>query len=422
MADRSKKLIFVHIILTVGFVLFLNGRGVWGPQVEEFGIVIAADINVQKEGSNQPDDLETQIDTYKKRVETLSREIEKGREEVEAFKRKETDVITRLNEVELALNKSRKRAVALKAEIKALEKKIAETTEVSEKLKKQVQTNEEYVAKRLIALYKMNWLGKFHLLASAESIHEFIQRKNALARILAYDEKIRRDLVKNQTDLNNVLAQLQAHKAEKSTRAAEYKEQIKVMSQERATRTNLLDEIRSQKSLELAAISALIQSAEELDQKIKLLSSKIDSVDPYKNESGLPFSAHKGLLIMPVNGKITSLFGPYKNQKYNVTNFRSGIDIKAEKGDPIRSVFKGKILYSDWFKGYGNMIIIDHGNNYYSIYAHLEETFKSKGDGVDTAEVIATAGDSGSMTGTKLYFEIRHHGNPLDPVKWLKTG
>ena len=68
------------------------------------------------------------------------------------------------------------------------------------------------------------------------------------------------------------------------------------------------------------------------------------------------------------------------------------------------------------------MIIIDHGNNYYSIYAHLEETFKSKGDGVDTAEVIATAGDSGSMTGTKLYFEIRHHGNPVDPVEWLKTG
>ena len=323
----SGKLIFVHLIFTVGFVLFLNGSGVWGPQVEEFGIVMAADANVQKERSKQPDDLNNQIDTYKKRVETISREIEKGREEVEAFKRKETDVIARLNEVELTLNKSRKRAAALKVEIKELENKIAETTDKSEKLRKQVQANEKYVANRLIALYKMNWLGKFHLLASAESIHEFIQRKNAFERILAYDEKIRRDLVKNQTDLNKVLDQLQAHKTEKSARAAEYKKQIKVMSQERATRTNLLDEIRSQKSLELAAITALTQSAEELDQKIKLLSTQIDSVSPDKNESALPFSTHKGLLIMPVNGKIISLFGPYKNQKYNVTNFRSGIDI-----------------------------------------------------------------------------------------------
>ena len=125
---------------------------------------------------------------------------------------------------------------------------------------------------------------------------------------------------------------------------------------------------------------------------------------------------------MPVEGKITNLFGPYKNPKYNVTNFRSGIDIEAEKGEPIRSVFKGTVIFSNWFKGYGNMIIIDHGNSYYTVYAHLEETFKTKGDEVDTAEVIATVGDTGSMTGVKLYFEVRHHGKPMNPLSWLKKG
>jgi septal ring factor EnvC (AmiA/AmiB activator) len=68
------------------------------------------------------------------------------------------------------------------------------------------------------------------------------------------------------------------------------------------------------------------------------------------------------------------------------------------------------------------MMIIDHGENYYTVYGHLEEAFKSKGDRVDAEEVIATAGDSGSMTGSKLYFEVRHRGTPLDPLKWLKTG
>jgi septal ring factor EnvC (AmiA/AmiB activator) len=365
---------------------------------------------------------ESEIDIYKKRADRINQEIEKGREEVEAYQRKETDSIKRLHAVELTLNHSRKRTAALKAEIEALEKQIAAATQSSAELQRQIQVNEAYVAQRLVALYKMNWLGTFHLLASAQSIQEFIQRKAALERILGHDEKIRRELVQNQTDLNQILERLRSHQIEKNARAAEYKEQIDLMSQERATRNRLLEEIRSQKDLELAAIDALTQSAEELDQKIKLLSTTMDSGAADKNTAELLFSDQKGLLIMPVNGKITSLFGSYEHPQYHVTNFRSGIDIQVEKGEPVLAVFRGKVLYSDWFKGYGNMMIIDHGENYYTIYAHLEEAFKSKGDGVDAGEVIATAGDSGSMTGSKLYFEVRHRGTPLDPLKWIKTG
>jgi len=68
------------------------------------------------------------------------------------------------------------------------------------------------------------------------------------------------------------------------------------------------------------------------------------------------------------------------------------------------------------------MIIIDHGNSYYTVYAHVEEFFKTKGDGVESDEVIATAGDTGSMIGSGLYFEVRHHGKPQDPMEWIKRG
>lgn len=370
----------------------------------------------------QQEDRQTQIDTYKKRQKNLRLEIEKGRQEVKTFTRQESDIIKRLNRVEQALNKSRKRAAALRKEIKILDEKISEASMASDELKQRIRVNEEYVAKRLVAMYKMNWLGKFHLLASAESMHEFIQRKAAMEHILAYDEKIRRELVENQADLKIVLVSLETHKTRKKTRAADYKEQIKLTSRKRSTRKRLLADIRSQKALELAAIDALTQAANDLDGKIKSLNSDMDTADTEKNISPLAFSAHKGLLIMPVKGRIVSLFGPYKNRKYNITNFRSGIDIKAEKGEPIRSIFQGKVLYSSWFKGYGNMIIIDHGNNYYTIYAHLEETFKSKGDAVGTREVIATVGDTGSMEGAKLYFEVRHHGKPENPLEWLKKG
>jgi septal ring factor EnvC (AmiA/AmiB activator) len=92
----------------------------------------------------------------------------------------------------------------------------------------------------------------------------------------------------------------------------------------------------------------------------------------------------------------------------------------ADRGEPIQAVQSGIVLYSGWFKSYGNMIIIDHGTHYYTVYAHAEELFKSKGDPVEEGEVIATVGDTASMTGSNLYFELRHRGKSIDPLKWLK--
>ena len=367
-------------------------------------------------------DLQNQLDKYKTSQKNLQLEIKKGRKEVKAFSRKESAIIKRLNRVEKSLDKSRKRVALLGKEIKSIDEKISVASKAADRLKQRIQTNEKYVAQRLVAMYKMNWIGKFHLLASAGSMHEFIQRKAALEHILAHDEKIRRELLKDQADLNEMLVNLKIHKSLKKTRAAEYEAQNKLMSRERLTRKRLLAEIRSQKALELAAIDALTQAATNLDDKIKILNKELKAAAAEKNNTQLSFSAHKGLLIIPVKGRIISLFGQYKNRKYNITNFRSGIDIKADKGEPIRSVFQGKVLYSSWFKGYGNMVIIDHGNSYYTIYAHLEEIFKSKGDAVETREVIATVGDTGSMEGAKLYFEVRHHGKPQNPLGWLKKG
>ena len=117
-------------------------------------------------------------------------------------------------------------------------------------------------------------------------------------------------------------------------------------------------------SVDLATIDALTHSSNELDRKINFLNTRISTPVEDVNPSQLPFSSHKGLLIRPVSGRIISLYGSYKNPRYNTTNFRSGIEIKADNGEPVQSVYAGKVLYSSWFKTYGNMIIIDHGKNY----------------------------------------------------------
>ena len=385
-------------------------------------IVGEKDKRTEKDKKKPPADPEYQIETLKKKASDIHRKIEKGETSVKKYSRKEIDIINRLDELDFALYRSRKRLASITSEIAYLDKKIAATKETSKDLMKQIKANESYVSKRLVALYKLNWIGQLHVLGSAETVHELIQRQEALERILTHDENVRKALEENRRKFKNLLAELNNHKTQKDALRETHNEQLKRMSADRSNRKKLLAHIRTQKSLELAAIASLKQSAKELDQKIQSLTREFDSATKEKKALVKPIATYKGLLNMPVKGKIIHLFGPYKNKRFNVINFRSGIDIAAEMGEPVRAVFSGKIVYASWFKGYGNMIIIDHGRNFHTVYAHVEDIFKAKGDTVETGEVIATVGDTGSISGPQLHFEVRHHGKPLNPLIWLNVG
>jgi len=159
-----------------------------------------------------------------------------------------------------------------------------------------------------------------------------------------------------------------------------------------------------------------------LEREIQSLSRRSERGALRTPEPSRPLAASKGLLIFPVKGKILNSYGPYRHPRLNIQVFRNGIDIAAERGEPVKAVHAGTVLYANWFKAYGNIVVIDHGDHYYTVYAHLEDVFKSVDHQVEAGDVIATVGDSGAMGATGLYFELRHHDRPLDPVEWLNRG
>ncbi|MDM8548743.1 peptidoglycan DD-metalloendopeptidase family protein [Desulfobacterales bacterium HSG2] len=363
------------------------------------------------------------IENLKKEAENINRKIKKSKVKVQTFTKKEKAVISSLNKAELALDKARKRVAAARAELVSLEEKVRKTKAAARELMKQIQVSENYASRRMIALYKLNRLGKMHLLASADSVTDFFQRKTALERILAYDQEVLEDLANSKAKLQKLSDTLNAQKKKKLSLEAACKKQVRVVSRKKTKRSKLLADIRKKKSLTLASIDSLKHAAKALNQKVKAMILKFRKSEKTRRKmspSG-KFFALKGLLNMPVQGKVTSFYGRYKNAEFNVMNFRSGIDIKAKQGSPIHAVYAGRVLFSSWFKGYGNMIIIDHGNHYCTLYAHAEEVFKKQGDRVKTGETIATVGDAGSMTGPGLHFEVRHHGKSIDPMKWLRN-
>jgi murein hydrolase activator len=354
------------------------------------------------------------------KADKIKEQLKQTRSEVAEITRKEKAVIDEFNTAEQALNKARKQVRAAKSALMAIEEKISDTRKQSEALELEILESEAYAAKRLVSIYKLNWVGKIHLLATADSFFDFATRKSALEHILNQDERLLQQMHGSRAELEALITEQKARAAEKRALELSLNEHIRKLSMAQRRRAAVLKRIRSEKKLGLAALASLKEAARKLDGAMEAFPPS--PVQPSADRELKPFKAYKGLLSWPVKGKIISFFGKYRDHKYKVMNFRSGIDIQAERGEPIRSISAGLTIYANWFKGFGNMIIIDHGDHYYTVYAHLEEVFKVKGDRVEKGEVIATVGDSGSLIGPALHFEVRHHGKPVDPLKWIRKG
>ena len=377
-------------------------------------------VRILSESKTAPTNDGNKLKELPEDADNIKKQLKKTRTEIATISRKEKAVIEEFNAGEQALNKARKRVRAAKSAHAAIEEKIRDIRKQSKVLEKEIRDSESYAAKRLVATYKLNWVGRIHLLATADSFFDFVNRKSALEHILNQDEMLLQKMHNNQSALESLLTQQKARRAEKRALELSLNEHIRKLSTAQRQRQALLKRIRSEKALGLAAMESLKQAALELNDTLDAMPPAPAPQAPEIESK--PFKAHKGLLSWPVKGKIISFFGPYRDEKYKVMNFRSGIDIQAERGEPIRSISAGLTIYASWFKGFGNMMIIDHGDHYYTVYAHLEEVFKVKGDRVEEGEVIATVGDSGSLMGPALHFEVRHHGKPVDPLKWIRKG
>jgi len=407
-------------------VLVLSYEGEWVRILfeDQTGFIMNREsyLRIDEPGATPEGDV-TPTGSADSATNNLNRELEASRQQVDSFSKAETAVINDLDDTERALDSARKKVARLSSELKAVELRIRELEAQYREIEHRANLNEKYVAGRLAALYKLSWLGKFHVLASADSMFDFFSSKRAMEQILAHDEAVLTQMSRDKSEMQALVAKLVARKNDKQTTTADLSNRIDTMSSEQARREALLAEIREKKSLQLAVIESLKTSARALDQTVESFNAEPLAAGPRQAMvAEKPFAALKGLLMMPVKGKIVSFFGHYKDNKLKVSHFQSGINIKADRGEPIRAVYSGQTLFSSWFKGFGNMLIIDHGDHYYSVYAHLEEQFKSKGDPVEAGEVIATVGDTGSMTGVGLHFEIRHHGKPMNPLGWIKKG
>ena len=200
-------------------------------------------------------------------------------------------------------------------------------------------------------------------------------------------------------------------------------------SQARDQQARLRDELELQRQARAEALQALNRSIGDADARLARLSEEeqalrdlLRSLDallddiPDASLLDADFAQQRGKLPPPLNGRVRHAFG---SDRGTGTGQRwRGVVINAERGTPVRAIHHGRVAFADWMPGFGMLIIVDHGQQYLSLYGFNENLMKRAGDWVQAGDVLAHAGDSGGQSYTGLYFEIRHQGQPVNPAQW----
>jgi septal ring factor EnvC (AmiA/AmiB activator) len=161
------------------------------------------------------------------------------------------------------------------------------------------------------------------------------------------------------------------------------------------------------------------EAIDDLERASRDLGRLVDSIEGASREQALDARKFRGMMEWPAEGKVSGAFGDSVHPRFRTVVPHPGLDIDAAEGESFRSVFDGRVVFASWLHGYGLTVIVDHGNGVVSVYAHASILLASAGEQVVRGQVLGKVGDTGSLRGAYLYFEMRRDGKPTDPYEWL---
>ena len=339
----------------------------------------------------------------------------------ETFAKRKLLVLSKLGSMKKDLSHNSAEIESIANDIKSMKKRIIDIEGQISKLDEDMEVIHSKLEPHLIVLYKMGETGLSRALLSKCSYDDRSRTRRSINMIIHRDLEMMKKYKNDLLLLNKKRKELKEEEEELALMKKNYESKKTEIKKEIFRESGILKILQEEKDADLTQLKKLKSNSKNLQSMIgKLGRERSKTVKKSRSvDKRYGFAALMGKLDAPVSGKILPLFGKQENPILNTFTFGKGIDILAPMGSEIKAVYNGEVLFSDWFKGYGKIIIIDHGNSYYTLIAHASKLLKRVGDRVRKGEVIALVGDTDSAKGPHLYFEIRHHGKPQDPVKWL---
>jgi septal ring factor EnvC (AmiA/AmiB activator) len=363
--------------------------------------------------------------------QTQKRLLEERQKAADARKR-EAGVLSELEGIDRRLSDKRQQVVALDTRLRRAQADVGELQGEIGRLQSRRSGQEDVLGRRLRALYKLQVQGGVLpiVLSGADPVEQAVQLRH-LTTLASVDARLIREYRVTSEVLADRKSRVEARGREMASLRSEADQERAEFDQEAAKRRALLAKVQSERAYHDRMVGELSEATRRLEAFIRDLQEKqrraVAKVPPPSRparpapgDAGPGFASLRGRLAWPADGRVVAEYGPQVNPRFGTKTFRNGIDIEAGEGANIAAVFPGQVVYTGWFRGYGNLIIVDHGGEYYTVYAHAADIRVTEGDEVKQGQIIGTVGDTGSLQGPRLYFEVRHEGKPQDPTQWLR--
>ncbi|RII30520.1 MAG: peptidase M23 [Geobacter sp.] len=347
----------------------------------------------------------------------------------------EAVVSTELQEINRNLDQKKNDLGKLDRELIDVESHLGVTGKEIARVTDEANRKKAEIERRLASLYKAGELGALRMFFSSESFPQMAENIRYMRSILENDKKIFAEYNKTLDELSKLKLNLERDAARKERIKQGIALKKKEIEQEQSRKSAYLLKVRHDRKGFETSLKELQANASRLQYMIerlnalsrRKLSSRHDKrgnkLKPLPELPPVPdrgFASQKGRMSLPVRGEVIETYGKHKHPEFNSYTFSKGLSISAGAGTDIHSIYEGNVIFADYFKGYGNMIIVDHGGGYFSLYAHAQKILKKVGAEVARNEVVATVGDLDSSKGPMLYFEIRYQGKPVDPAGWVR--
>jgi septal ring factor EnvC (AmiA/AmiB activator) len=356
--------------------------------------------------------------TSEKQLKSVLRKIDKLKQAIDVKEDSKSRYIKQLKTIEGDIGRLGRKIRALGKEIAGKKSELKSLRDTRLEHQRQLSRENEYLAEQVYAAFTLGRQEKVKLLFSQQD-PETLQRNLVYYQ---YFSNARVDLINSvQGNIDKIIeteqliqqAQLDLEKNQQALN-----EQKKQLDRDLGKRKTIISSLDKQLKKQGGSLSRLEDEAKQLQNLIQSI-EKLFVDAPESSISRKSFAKLKGKLAWPLKGKLRRLFGRTKPQ----SDLRwQGVRIEAASGSHVMAVSHGRVAFADWLRGLGNLIIIDHGNSYLSLYGHNESLFKTAGDWVEAGEVISSVGSSGGEQKSGLYFEIRKKGKPQNPTRWCKSG
>ena len=367
------------------------------------------------------------LQSERRKLEQTQKQLKEEREKAAEARRKETSLLAELEQIDRRLADKQQEVVRLDRRIQRIQAEIRGLRGEIDKLEASRGGQQDALARRLRTLYKIHAQGAaLPLVLTGDDVVARAAAIRHLGNLATLDARVIREYRVTSDNLADRKGREELRQDELAALRAEAKREQAEVDREAGRRRILLTRVRDERAYHERVVGELTEASRRLEAFIRDLQARqrrVAKAPPPRAPGDTPsvgFGELRGRLPWPTDGRVVSAFGAQVHPRFGTKTFRNGVDIEAAGGTDVAAVYAGHVVYTGWFKGYGNLIILDHGNDYYTLYAHVAEILVKEGDDVRQTQRIATVGETGSLAGPRLYFEVRYQGKPQDPEQWLR--